>query len=155
MSPAGQLLSDVLAECDALRTRAEQAESAYAALKRAKTENDDRFMGERDDVRRELETARRQIADLQKQVVRACELRMIADRRAARRNVYGLQDRIRKLEGELVRVWHRASGVELKKLEARLHEQADRIAELEALCRKKQRELNSWIGVEEDEEDEE
>ncbi len=106
--------ADLLEMLEAERRRAEQSESAYASARLKISEQD------------------KQIKDLQKQVVRACELRMIADRRAARRNVYGLQDRIRKLEEELVRVWHRSSGVELKKLEARLHEQADRITELES-----------------------
>ena len=80
----------------------------------------------------ELDDLHRQIRDLQKQVVRACELRMRADERASRRNVYILNARIEKLENDLVRMWHRASGRELLRVLDLANSRGERIAELEA-----------------------
>jgi|SRR5215204_877719 len=52
--------------------------------------------------------------------MRACEQRIKADERASRRGVHIKNARIERLETELVRVWHRASAVERKRLEADL-----------------------------------
>jgi ABC-type phosphate transport system auxiliary subunit len=86
-----------------------------------------------------------QIASLQKQVIRACEIRQKADERASRRGVHILNARIERLETELTKLWHRASGVERKRLEAEN-------SELRAKVEKLSRELRSWLfdGDEED-----
>jgi hypothetical protein len=72
-----------------------------------------------EDARARIALAERdaQIRDLQKQVLRAVDLRMRADERASRRNVYILNARIERLETELVRLWHRSSAVERRRLE--------------------------------------
>ena len=48
----------------ALRERAESAERQLAACKKAKTENDDRFMTERDAARRQLAECREALKDI-------------------------------------------------------------------------------------------
>lgn len=107
-----ELLEGILEDGYAAQRRAKQAEDAYRS------------------ARLKISEQERQIKDLQKQVVRACELRISAAERASRRGVHILEDRIRRLESDLVQVWRRCSAVERKRLEDLANSRGERIQEM-------------------------